>query len=628
MMKRLNTIETIKDRYNPLPEITAKVFILTVLAFFMSSLVSTLGSIVDGFIIGHTMQTTDIGAMSLTSPIWLIASVITSILSTGSQPLCTLELGRGNKEKAVKIFAMTVTAGTGLTLILSVFILLGSGVVCRLLGVAPSMPEYVSCRAYLAGIAIGLPAMAAGNMISTGVNLEGARRWVMRSAAAITVSNILLDLLVVLLHGNLFMMGLTTSFSYYFGMAVYLLYYRRHKDALLRPYICPVSFSILSSAVMRGLPLGVSRITALSRSVYLNHLLAASATSYGAAAYNVQIQTSYLTSALFVSVARTMSMILCLYYAEENRKGMQYTAAIALGSEIFFGLILTFLLRSGNVAEALSWFFLGEYGETHIIANIALYCFAIGLLGQALSVLFATYLQSVGRPMLSNLVYILSDTVFVIIFVSRRLSRIPAGISDAIRCGAIFQSVSYAQIFMLAIIPVLFLIANLDPRKRPASILDKVLLLPKGYGISPENELQGSPRTLKQVTAFSEKAYDFCLHQNAGRREAYYVSLAAEEMGANILKHGFRKDSGYHAMELRVIKKKDALFLRIRDNSHIFDPVRKMASIADIQDPSRYIGLKMVMRMASDVVYTSTLNMNNLLIRIDLPEEKTTEQTQ
>ena len=250
MMKRLNTIETIKDRYNPLPEITAKVFILTVLAFFMSSLVSTLGSIADGFIIGHTMQTTDIGAMSLTSPIWLIASVITSILSTGSQPLCTLELGRGNKEKAVKIFAMTVTAGTGLTLILSVFILLGSGVVCRLLGVAPSMPEYVSCRAYLAGIAIGLPAMAAGNMISTGVNLEGARRWVMRSAAAITVSNILLDLLVVLLHGNLFMMGLTTSFSYYFGMAVYLLYYRRHKDALLRPYICPVSFSILSSAVM------------------------------------------------------------------------------------------------------------------------------------------------------------------------------------------------------------------------------------------------------------------------------------------------------------------------------------------------------------------------------------------
>jgi hypothetical protein len=30
----------------------------------------------------------------------------------------------------------------------------------------------------------------------------------------------------------------------------------------------------------------------------------------------------------------------------------------------------------------------------------------------------------------------------------------------------------------------------------------------------------------------------------------------------------------------------------------------------------------MVMKMATDVVYTSTLKLNNLVIRIDMPEEK------
>ncbi|MDO4521353.1 MAG: ATP-binding protein [Erysipelotrichaceae bacterium] len=121
---------------------------------------------------------------------------------------------------------------------------------------------------------------------------------------------------------------------------------------------------------------------------------------------------------------------------------------------------------------------------------------------------------------------------------------------------------------------------------------------------------------------FSEKAYDFCLGHGAGKREAYYISLAAEEMAGNIIKHGFFRDGGHHTMELRVIHKKNSFMLRIRDNSHIFDPIKKMAAVSSINDPSRYIGIKMVMKIATDVVYTSTLKLNNLVIRIDMPEEK------
>ncbi len=42
---------------------------------------STIGGIVDGFVIGHTMDTSDVGALSLTSPIWFLSAVIYSILS-------------------------------------------------------------------------------------------------------------------------------------------------------------------------------------------------------------------------------------------------------------------------------------------------------------------------------------------------------------------------------------------------------------------------------------------------------------------------------------------------------------------------------------------------------------------
>ena len=406
---------------------------------------------------------------------------------------------------------------------------------------------------------------------------------------------------------------------------MYLLYYRTAKDVLLRPKLCGVSLPLIASMALFGLPMGVRKITAVFRSVYLNHLLAASATSYGVAAYNVQVQLSYLTTDLFLAIALTMAMILGFYYSEENKHGLQYTVSIAIIMELLFGTALTLLLRNWAVIPRISWFYLGDNPESIQVADVAIYYFAVGLLGQALSSLFAVYLQTIGRTFLSNVVYVLSDVVFVIFHVQSRLNRLPSGVSDVIRSGAIFHGVSRAQILMLGVIPVIIILVNLRRKNRPETYSDILLMLPKDYGNKLEEELSGSPRNVKEVIAFSEKGHDFCLSRGAGEREAYYISLAAEEMAINILKHGFR-DSSHRTMELRVIHKNNSFMLRIRDNSHIFDPIKKMSSIASINDPSRYIGIKMVMKMATEVVYTSTLKLNNLVVRIDKPDDQKTPE--
>lgn len=619
-MKNENLLKQVREKYISLPEITVKVFLVSMVSFFLSSLMSTMGGIVDGFIIGHTMETADVGALSLTSPVWFLAAVIYGILTAGAQPRCTLELSRGNRTSARNIFSMVLTTGTILSLIMTVMILAAAGTAAELLGAHPGSAEYGPCMAYLRGIAFGLPALIAGNIISMGINLEGARRWSFRYAVVLTASNILLDLLVVVLHGDLLMMGLTTSLSYYAGLAVYLLYYHRTKEVLLKPEFGKVSLPLLGSLALFGLPMGVRKITAVFRSVYLNHLLAASATSYGVAAYNVQVQIGYLTNDLFMAIAFTMAMILGFYYSEENKDGLRYTVSIALLMELIFGLAITLLLRNWSVIQNISWFYLGDDPASREVADIAIYFFAVGLLGQALSFLFAVYLQTIGRTFLSNLIYVLSDVVLVFAVVQGRLERLSPHVSDAIRSGVIFSGVSQAQLLMLAVIPVFILFVAFSRKRRPESLGDMLLMLPGGYGNRKGDEMTASPRTTEQVIEFSRKAYDFCLDHGAGRHEAYYISLAAEEMGCNILKHGF-KDTGRHAMELRLIRKRNSFMLRIRDNSHIFDPIKKMSAISSIDDPSRYIGIKMVMKMASDVAYTSTLKLNNLVITIDLPEK-------
>ena len=326
------------------------------ISFFLSALMSTIGSIVDGFIIGHTMETADVGALSLTSPVWFLSAVIYGVLTAGAQPRCTMELSKGNQEKAREIFSMTLITGTVLAIAMMVMILTAAPFTAELLGAIPGSAEFDPCIKYLRGISVGLPALIAGNIISMSMNLEGARRWTFRYAVVLTVSNVLLDLVVMLVHGDLLMIGIATSISYCLALSVYLLYYRLNQEVLLKPKLCGVSLPLVAGMTMFGLPMGVRKITAVFRSVYLNHLLAASATSSGVAAYNVQVQIGYLTNDLFLAIALTMAMLLGFYYSEENRNGFRYTVSIAVFTEFLFGLAITLLLRNWSVIPRVSWF--------------------------------------------------------------------------------------------------------------------------------------------------------------------------------------------------------------------------------------------------------------------------------
>ena len=224
-----------------------------------------------------------------------------------------------------------------------------------------------------------------------------------------------------------------------------------------------------------------------------------------------------------MSIALTMSMMLCLYYPEENRRGLKYTVLIALCYEAVFGLGITLLLRSQPVKELLSWFYLGENMESYFAAQTAIHYFALGLTGQAMSVLFANYLNSTGRTVTADLVYILCDAVLVTVMVAAKLYALPAGISDALRSGTIFAAVSRAQLTMFVMIPAMIILINWLQKARPGAISDVLLMLPDGYGVAKEDELTASPRSVQQVNAFSQEAYDFCLKHGAGKKEAGYI---------------------------------------------------------------------------------------------------------
>ena len=82
-----------------------------------------------------------------------------------------------------------------------------------------------------------------------------------------------------------------------------------------------------------------------------------------------------------------------------------------------------------------------------------------------------------------------------------------------------------------------------------------------------------------------------------------------------MIEHGFSKDKRNHSIDVRIIHKGEDYIIRIRDDCLIFDPVSQLKLYSD-DDTAHHIGLRMIIRTAKNVRYTSFLRLNNLFIKI------------
>jgi anti-sigma regulatory factor (Ser/Thr protein kinase) len=121
-------------------------------------------------------------------------------------------------------------------------------------------------------------------------------------------------------------------------------------------------------------------------------------------------------------------------------------------------------------------------------------------------------------------------------------------------------------------------------------------------------------KSMDDVMKTSEQVMQFCSDKGADKRTAYMFSLFVEEMAANIVSHGFTKGRG-GSIDLRLIYRDDSKVIRMRDDSLPFDPVSWLDKNST-DDPSRAMGIRMVVKLARKVTYMNSMEMNNLIIQI------------
>ena len=180
---------------------------------------------------------------------------------------------------------------------------------------------------------------------------------------------------------------------------------------------------------------------------------------------------------------------------------------------------------------------------------------------------------------------------------------------------AVWYAFPVTQVLLVIYFIAVIFLENHRLNIRPEGFWQKVLLLPDSFDVTEKDCMDRSITTMTEVAKLSQEVWGFCEAYGCDDRRKYLMSLAVEEMAGNVIEHGFSKDKKNHSIDVRIIHKGEDYIIRIRDDCLIFDPVSQLKLYSD-DDPAHHIGLRMIIRTAKNVRYTSFLRLNNLFIKI------------
>lgn len=152
-------------------------------------------------------------------------------------------------------------------------------------------------------------------------------------------------------------------------------------------------------------------------------------------------------------------------------------------------------------------------------------------------------------------------------------------------------------------------------RRRFPRTMDELMVIPADFGVPEDRRLDLTVRTTDEVVRVSERVQGFCARQGLDERRALLAGLFLEEMAGNVVSHGFSKDRKSHCVDVRAACKGEDVILRLRDDCVPFDPAER-EKLADPEDITHNIGIRMVFRIAKNIQYQNILGLNVLTIRV------------
>lgn len=557
--------------------------------------------IIDGIVTSRFLGSTALAASGMTGICFTIVAIISGVLSAGTQQLCCNEVGRGDTEHANQTFSTVLLVTLIISLCMTLFGSVFADSIASAIGASNSNQElHQYARDYITGFFLGAPGHFFVAVLIPEVQLEGKTNRITLSIVALTIVDVIGDLLnVMVFHGGLLGMGITTSFSYYVSAFILLLTFFK-KDSLFKIHLLHPDFKILSSVLNIGLPRATRRIGNLIRPFIINRFILFAGGSIAMAAFTVQQNIRYLVESLGGGICGATLLLIGMFVGEKNISAMWQTCKISLQyilTIVGSVAVIYFLIAPGLVS-----LYLPTDSPSYRIAVVVLRCHAISLPFLGFNEFYISVVQGTGNLKLAHLTTLLDKLIYIVL-ISFLLMHIHRGIYS------LWIAIPLSEILLsISILTALIYRNQRNPkRKFIFSLFDDVEKadIPKiEIRITDSGQV---PDTLKLLNTF-------CQQHQFDERLSYCIQLFSEELILMIIEHGF-SEKKKPTIDILLSKDEEDMILRVKDNCRPFNASEQKAMYEKVS-LGNYMGIQMISKLAKDVKYVHTLNINNFIIKI------------
>ena len=563
--------------------------------------VGTVNSIVSGLFAGNFVGEAAMSAIALYGPIRLLMGALSVLLFGGSTILCGRYLGRNQQEKIQSLFSLDIflAAASG-TVFCLVMIVISSSDLSAFMIQDDSVR--VVFNQYLLGQAVGVLPFFLGRQLSVFLTMRNQINLTTIASLIMIAVNALLNLLfVAVLHWGAFGIALAFSLGNWAFFAVQALYLLRGKDAL-HFALRRVSWPDCGQIIKIGLPGAASTIYQSVLGIIVNGLITAYVGSAGLSAYAASDSVLSFFWSIPAGMLAVSRMLLSISIGEEDRQTL--TNVMRNMFRCFAPLMCAVSVVIILLAEPLTQQFYRNPSAPVYMMTVR--AFQILPLSMPLSVIcmhFVCYGQVSDKQALIHILSVLDGVICIAVFSALLIPTLGMN-------GVYIANVLNGVVTLLTV----FVYSVLKNRRIPRNTED-LMVIPDSFGVSEDDRMDLTVRSMDEVVLVSERVQQFCLEKGLDARRSALAGLAMEEMAGNVVRHGFQADRKKHSVDIRVVYKKSGVLLRIKDDCKPFDP-GEWKKVTAPSDPASNIGIRLVFQIAESVEYQSVLGLNVLSIRI------------
>lgn len=368
-------------------------------------------TLVDGVVVGNHLGPDALGGINIMMPLYSIIMVLALIVGIGSQTLVSMELGRKNVDKAQDAMSTGFRALAGISLIVTVLLLLFGEPLTKLIGADERLLPF--SLAYLKGLVPFILPLTLCFYSDAMLKALGHPRFSMIIMTLSVVINVVLTFCFVigLGWGNTGA-SMATGVAFTIGLLISgcITFNPKQRLSMLKGRF---QMSLLRRAAYNGSSEGVSEMAAAVSILIINLTVVRLLGADGVAAFTAINYINFTGILLFLGISDGLIPVLSYNYGAGNYQRVKRLFRFAAAINMSIG-VMVFIVLQVFGEHAILLFFDGNESQAFQIATDGLHLFAFVFLVNGLNVLIIAYFTALGEAKSSIIVSAARGLVFVL----------------------------------------------------------------------------------------------------------------------------------------------------------------------------------------------------------------------